>query len=359
MFYGIDLHTESFKVAALSKDDNKPKVKTISLKTAAFKQFIAGLSQEDYIVVEASTNTFWFIEQLQSKIKEVYVVDPFKFSIIANSNKKTDKIDAKKLARKLKYYILFDKSEDEFPKIYIPGKEIIELRSMFTSYEFIKKQVVMTKNRIRSLLRQNGIYRFKDKNLSYKKFQEELISISTSDSLASQFKILLSMLNIQLEEKENIKDEILKKGKIFYKEISLLTSIRGVSPFLAIAIMSDIADINRFKNAKKLCSYLRTAPKIDSSGTKTHIGKVSKQSRTLTISLMSESVKHFVDSSGKLHSFYFKKRNGKSAGKVRVAVMRKIIVTIYYMLTREKMYYYRNVKNHTAKMKMYESLIAA
>ncbi|MFC1669441.1 IS110 family transposase [Spirochaetota bacterium] len=359
MFYGIDLHTESFKEAILSESSDKIKIKTVSLKTNAFSEFLNNLTKEDYIAVEASTNTFWFVEQVKDRVKRVHVIDPFKFSVIANSRNKTDKIDARKIVKKLKYYELYDKSTDEFPTIYIPEKEISELRSMFVTYNIIKKEVCMTKNRIRSLFRQNGIFNFSGKNLSYKNVQEEILGLRGSVSLLSQIRILISVLQSLEEEKKNIKEEILRKGKIFYKEIQLMTSIRGISPFLAIAIMSDIADINRFPNAKKLCSYLRTAPSINASGNKAHVGKVNKQSRTLTASLMTESIKHFVDSSGRMNRFYLQKRKGKSAGKVRVAVMRKIIVIIYNMLKRKQLYYYTDVKNHAAKLKTYESIIAA
>jgi hypothetical protein len=74
---------------------------------------------------------------------------------------------------------------------------------------------------------------------------------------------------------------------------------------------------------------------------------------------MTESVKHFIDSSERLHKFYFDKRKGKSAGKVRVAIMRKIIVIIYNMLKENKMYYYTDGKNHAAKLRQYELAIAA
>ncbi len=301
MFYGIDLHADSFKAAVLSEKSDEVTMETVSLKTDALKTFVNKLTYDDYISVEASTNTFWFVDQVKEYVKEVYVVDPYKFSIIANSRKKTDKIDAIKLAKKLKYYICYDKSADEFPTIYIPSKEISELRSMFVTYEVLKKQACMTKNRIRSLFRQNGIFGFSKENLSYNHIQEKIRSLPLSPALSVQINILLSVLNSLEDEKENVKEAILKMGRIFFKEINILTSIRGVSPFLAIAIMSDIADINRFSNAKKLSSYLRAAPRIDASGNMTHVGKVNKQSRTLTASLMTESIKHFIDSSDRLH----------------------------------------------------------
>ena len=223
----------------------------------------------------------------------------------------------------------------------------------------LKKQACMTKNRIRSLFRQNGIFGFSKENLSYNHIQDKIRGLPVSEALSIQISIMLSTLNSLEDEKENIKKAILKKGGIFHREVVILTSIRGVSPFLAIAIMSDIADINRFPNAKKLSSYLRAAPRIDASGNTAYIGKVNKQSRTLTASLMTESIKHFIDSSDRLHKFYFDKRKGKSAGKVRVAVMRKIIVIMYNMLKEEKLYYYKDEKNHAAKLKQYESVLAA
>jgi transposase len=359
MFYGVDLHMESFKVAALGEGSEDIQVKTVSLQSSAFAQFKNNLSKDDYVVVEASTNTFWFIEQIRERVREVFVVDPFKFSIIANSRKKTDKIDAIKLVKKLKYYVCFDQSADEFPIIYIPCKEVVELRSMFVTYEQLKKQTCMTKNRIRSLLRQNAIFDLAGKNLSYHKVQEELQSLQVRSALRVQLDILLVTLQLQEQQKGAIKTEILKAGRIFHREIRILTSIRGISPFLAIAIMTDIVDINRFPNAKKLCSYLRAAPRIDASGNTAHIGKINKQSRTLTASLMTESIKHFIDSSDRLYNFYFKKRIGKSAGKVRVAVMRKVIVIIYNMLKRNTLYYYTDAKNHAAKVKQYNAVVSA
>lgn len=356
-FFGIDLHLDSIQVAVLGDGDSDAQHFKFSLKTSAFEKFLSMLTGEDYLAVEASTNTFWFISQIEHRVRGYFVLEPYKFSIIGNSLKKTDRIDALKIAKKLKYYVTFDQSADEFPTVYIPPKEVQELRSLFSTYEGIKKQAIMTKNRIRSLFRQNGIFEFSKQNLSYTVIQESVLSELESHALHPHIKILIDLLNFQEKQKDEIKREILRKGKIFYNEIKLLTSIRGVSPFLAIAIMSDIVTIDRFPNAKHLSSYLRTAPRINASGEKSQVGKVNKHSRTLTISLMTESVKHFIDSSERLHEYYFKKRNSKSAGKVRVAVMRKIIVIIYKMLTKNEMYYFRDEKNHDAKIIHYDNII--
>ena len=105
----------------------------------------------------------------------------------------------------------------------------------------------MTKNRIRSLLSQNGIFGYEGKNLSGPGVQEELLKIS-DESLKFQLKLWVDMLNTLEISQTELKAQILKQGRIFEKEMVLLTSIKGISPFIAIAMMSDIVDIKRLKN---------------------------------------------------------------------------------------------------------------
>jgi transposase len=353
MFYGIDLSKESFKAGILGIENDKLKIIHGGLQKEYLEKFKQRLTKEDYVVVEASTNTFWFVDQVRELIKECYVVDPWKFSIIYQSKKKTDRIDAEKLTRKLKYHVLYDQSPDEFPTVFVPSKEVQEIRSLFSTYDFLKKEKNMTKNRIRSLLSQNGIFGFKNKDISEKKVQEELLAEEMSEILIFQVKMLFEVLDIQEKKMDETKGKILIKGKIFEYEIELLTSIKGISPFIAIAVMSDVVDIRRFKNAKHFCSYLRAAPGIDASGDKTKIGKVNKHSRNLTMGLLVESMNHFRNGSSKIEAFYQKKSKGKSKGKVRVAVVRKMLTFIYHMLTRDQYYYYIDKKNHANKKAEY------
>jgi transposase len=357
MFYGIDLSKESFKAGVLDVESEKLRIIHCGLQKELLEKFKQRLTKEDYVVVEASTNTFWFVDQIRELVKDCYVIDPWKFSIIYQSKKKTDRIDAEKLTRKLKYHVLYDQSPDEFPTVFIPSKEVQEIRSLFSTYDFLKKEKNMTKNRIRSLLNQNGIFGFKNKDISEKKVQTELLAQEMSDSLIFQVKMQFEVLDVQEKKLEETKGKILVKGKIFDREIELLTSIKGISPFIAIAVMSDVVDVHRFKNAKHFCSYLRAAPGIDASGDKTKIGKINKHSRNLTMGLLVESMNHFRNGSNKIEAFYQKKSKGKSKGKVRVAVIRKMLSYMYYMLTREQYYYYVDKTNHANKKAEYARVL--
>jgi len=84
-----------------------------------------------------------------------------------------------------------------------------------------------------------------------------------------------------------IEDRIYTVGSKYTHEIDILTSMKGISVFTAIAIISDIATVKRFQNSKHFTSYLRSALGVDSSNETTHITKTNKIGRKLSITLIS------------------------------------------------------------------------
>lgn len=357
MFYGIDLAKENFKAAVLQENNDSPRMISCPLCGEGFERFKAQLKGEDYIAVEASTNTFWFIDQIWHLVKECYVLDPFKLSIIYRATKKTDHVDALKIAHKLKYHVMYDQSGIEFPSIYIPSKGIQELRSLLSTHEMLKKKLVMTKNRVRSILAQNGFFGLKSKDIARLTNQKVISELPLSSVVHAHLAILLQMVNTLEADIHSIRELVIYQSAPFKREVDILTSIKGISSFVAVAILADVADIHRFKNAKHFCSYLRAAPKIDASGDSTKIGKVNKHSRRTTMSLLIESINHFRESSPRLNAFYEKKASGKSRGKVRIAVARKVLIAIFHMLLRNEYFRDMDVKNHDSKMREYEKII--
>ena len=59
--------------------------------------------------------------------------------------------------KKLTYYLMRGRREEDLPTVYISGAEIRELRGLFTTYQLHKKTKVQMTNRIHSILKQHGI----------------------------------------------------------------------------------------------------------------------------------------------------------------------------------------------------------
>lgn len=353
-YIGIDLHSNRFTCCFLS-DDNKHSLSTYSLDEICLKIFLSKLTKEDFIILEASSGSFSFYDLVKDKVKKALIANPLQLHMISKTSKKTDKVDSRKLATMLKYHI---ESDNNFlPLVYVPKKDIRELRALFSTYELYKKQKTSIKNRIRSILRDN----LKTQKAQYiygPRKRNKILSLPLSPIYKWQLEQLyVNLDNIDKQIKE-IKDMILISGSEYKEEIEILTSVHGVSVFVALALKSDYADINRFKNAKHFTSYLRAAPKIKSSNKTIHNGSTNKRGRKLSISLLIQSLQHFKTISPKINDFYNRKRIGKSAGKVRMAVVRKMFVSIYYMLRDNKYYYYYNEDCHMKKLKEYEKLLS-
>lgn len=353
-FHGIDLHSDTITKATIVIENGgqRSEVNKYYLANEKSKnELLNSFSMDDYVLVEASTNTFWFYDLIKNRVKDCYVLDVNK---IKSKDNKTDKIDAKYLSKKLAYFILMDGDNDDMPTIYVPEKKIRELRALFSTYQLNKKICTQLKNRIHSLLKQNGIIISKGKCFTREnriKLNEQCLS----KIWQFQIKTLLKELEYLEKETETIKEMILLQGNTLFKEeIKILISIKGFSPFTAIALMSDIIDIQRFNSVKKFCAYLRTAPKIKESNKTTYIGSVNKRSRSLTCTILSQSVNHFPVKDTYLQTFYNRVKIGKSPGKARMAMIRKILVCAYYMLKRKKLFYWIEEFLYNKKIKDFD-----
>lgn len=187
--------------------------------------------------------------------------------MIAESKKKTDKVDAKVLA---------DLARTNFlPTAYLPPDEIMELREITRERIRLNKLSTSIKNRIHSILTKNGI-KYEDNlfNSEGRKFLHSL-----NNKWMNRYLRVLSSIENEIKE---IDREIRQKC-MENEETMLLTTIPGIGYFSALLIYSEIGDINRFPNSKKLCSYAGLVPSIRQSGNKVITGRITKEGNKLLI----------------------------------------------------------------------------
>ena len=349
-FHGIDLHTDSLLSGCLFFKDEKMNISTSKyyLHGDSFQKFKNSLSNEDYVLIESCINAFWLYDQLKPLVKDCFILNTIKFKQTTN---KTDKIDVTKLAKKLAYYVIAGGDEGDLPQVYVPEIQIRELRGLFSTYKLNKKTINQYKNRIHSILKQNGIASER-KKIFTKIFRNKIDELPIRSVWKFQIRKLFDLID-SLEENTNIiKQSIFKLGySLFKNEVELLLTIPGFSPLTAIALMSDIANLNRFKSVKKFCAYLRTTPKVKGSNNSTQIGNTNKEARSLTCSLLTQSILHFINSGDYFNNFYTRIKVGKKAGVYRMAIIRKILVSTYYMLKRKKVFYWNDNDLYMRKLK--------
>jgi transposase len=240
--------------------------------------------------------------------------------------------------------------------VTLPPKEIQDLRGLYSTYRLIKKQTAQMKNRIHSLLKEQ-LYGFTQEQIFGKKIRQEIREISEEAVLRYQINLLLDQLEREEEAVESLKERILEAGAPCMREINILTSMKGISVFIAIAIIADIIEVSRFKNSKAFTSYLRSAPKVANSNTSTSVRGTNKKGRKLSATLLAQSLHHVLEASVKLRDRYLRLSEYKKAGLVRTGLRRRVLAEICQMLKKGEYHYERDPGKHEAKKAQYKKFL--
>ena len=359
-FIGIDLHTNKFTCcyrdehSSVENPQKGKEIKTFDLDAIGLALFAETLTEDTYVLVEATITTFSFVRLIRGMVKEVIIANTYELKQISLARCNTDKIDADKLCRILKAQIM--SGEMLVSPVVLASEEIQDLRSLFTTYRLYKKQNVQLKNRIHSLLKEQ-LHGFTQEKIFGKKGREYIRSISPGTAMHFQVNQLMNRLERDEADVEELEKQVLLQASPFINEIEILTSMKGISVFIAIAVIADIIDVRRFRNSKAFTSYLRSAPRVSNSNTTVNISGTNKKGRKLAATLIVQSLNHVLDCSPKLLRWYDKKCENKKPGLVRTGLRRRVFAEIFQMLKKGEYHYGRNKQKHEAKMSQYINLL--
>ena len=108
---GVDLHTNKFTCSY--RDEHTPpdakkgkRTETFELNGAGLSAFYQTLTDDTYVLVEATITTFSFVRLIQPLVKQVIVANTYELKQISMARVNTDKIDASILSRILKMLVL-------------------------------------------------------------------------------------------------------------------------------------------------------------------------------------------------------------------------------------------------------------
>ena len=350
-YHGVGLHK---KYATISVRNEAGTEERFVRAQADINGYVANLGSEDAVVLEASAGALYWAEKIQAQGASCKVIDAYRFRIIRDSWQKTDKRDAANLS--LALWLASRSGEMKLPEVWQPDRVVRELRRLFGMYDLLSRQVCQLKNEIHGVLLDNGV---RDRALGNSlvdnpaRAEELLEEVELSAATAVCIRTSLALLANLEEKKEVMKGEVLQAGKPFEAQVKLLLSIRGVTPFLALAFLSEVGDIRRFRSARKMHSCLGVVPTVRSSGGITHGGTINRRSRKLSRTLFTQVAPHLVDSSPRLERFYRELVARRGYGRARIALLRKIFSMMRRMLSNRELYRWTEAKLYEKKLKDY------
>ena len=342
-FIGLDVHKHYVTVGGMNIQQELV-LRPRDVEMARFRTWVTqNLRATDEVVLEATTNTWDIYDMIAPLVGKVVVAHPAEVKQIANARVKTDNQDVVRLIRLL---IL-----DLVPEVWVPPLEVRQARALLSYRWRLVKMSTAIRNRLRSLLHYHNIAApegniTKEENLTW----WQKLDISPLENMRLQQE--LSMLE---QVRANIKAVEAELGRMSNTEpwaskAVFLMQLPGVGIVITMTILSAIGDIQRFENPKKLVGYAGLGAGVHDSGLKHRDKGITKSGRKELRWALVEASWQAIRSNPRLRAEYDRLCQRKHPNQAIVAIARKLLVTIWYVLSNKQPYYHASEEDLAYKM---------
>jgi transposase len=338
---GMDIH-RSFAQVAILEGDQFIKELRVDLVHDRIIKFAKTLTLEDEVVIETTGNSAALERLLRPYVKRVAIANPRLVRAIAYARVKTDKIDARVLAKL--------HASGFLPEIWIADDDTQRRRRQTTERLGVLEQAVRTKGRIHAILHANLIPKYSG-HLFGKAGKKWLGSLPLPDDERTILTRLVDELERITTQLADLDKTIARESLEDARAVRMMT-IPGIGPIVASTVLASIGDISRFPTPEKLSSYFGLTPRIRQSGDRpARHGRISKQGNVAARKMLVEAAWSAKLAPGPLRAFFNRVQKTRGAPAAAVATARKLAVMIWHVLTSDADYAYARPAFTAMKMR--------
>ena len=325
---GLDVHRD-FCVVAICEDGQVRTGARVASTPEGIELLGQSLLASDRVALEVTGSCWEVARILEPHVERVVVVSPDDTGI-SQARAKTDRLDARTLARLL--------WSGELESVWMPDERCRVLRRRLARREQLVRSRTRVKNEIHAVLQ---------RRLQGKPPCSDLFGVKGRRWLAG--------LELPLEERESVDagirhvefldaeigtvDRLIAQQALAWPEIRRLMTVPGVNLICAATFIAAVGDPRRFLTSRKLVAYLGLDPKVRQSGdTPARSGRISKRGSAAARWALVEAAWSVVLQPGPLHAFYDRTRARRGHGKAIVATARKLAILFWCMLCRGEDY---------------------
>ena len=334
MTAGLDLG-DRYSHLCLIDTDNGEVIEESRLRTtpeAFHRRF--GSEQQLRIAIEAGTHSPWVSRLFKGCGHEVLVANAPKTRLIYAEGRKTDRIDAEKLARLARLD----------PKLLAPIEHRGESSQAHLALIRSREALVRTRARLINHVR-----------FTVKPFGHRLPKCSTQgfhkkvpggipEALKPALEPILQTIGELTARIREYDRKLAALAQEFYPETKLLEQVQGVGPLTALAFVLIVEDPARFANGRAVGAYAGLVPGKDQSGGSDPQRRISRHGNELLRRLLVGCAHYILGSFGqdsdlRRHGEKIAQRGGKNARKrAIVAVARKLAVLLHRLWISGEVY---------------------
>jgi transposase len=340
----LDVHRD-FCVVAICEDGCVRSGARVPSTPEGLTLLAQSLVKSDRVALEVTGSCWEIARILEPHVERVVVVSPDDTGI-TRARAKTDRLDARTLARLL--------WSGELESVWMPDERCRVLRRRLARREQLVHARSRAKNEIQAVLQ---------RRLQGKPPCSDLFGVKGRRWLAG--------LELPLEERESVDagirhidfldseiaavERLIAQQALNWPEIRRLMTVPGVNLICAATFLAAIGDVSRFFTSRKLVAYLGLDPKVRQSGqAPARSGRISKRGSAAARWALVEAAWSVVRQPGPLHAFYDRTRARRGHGKAIVATARKLAILFWHMLTRGEDYAHQQPSLTNKKLRRLE-----
>jgi len=252
-YIGVDLHKQSITVCVVDQARNVLERRKFGTRpTEPIREWFS--RQVPFqVVVEATASYEWFVQLVEPLAERIVVAHPQKLRIIAESTRKSDKLDATFLAQML--------ARDEVPASYRPTPRQRAHRTLVRHRARVQQRITAVKNKVRRIL---SDYNADRTDLFTQEGQQHLRTFAVSvadrfvlDEWREEYEFLMHRLHRAEQELKRFAETAPAREQ---EARALLRSIPGVGFVTSEVVLAELGGVERFSSQKRAAAYAGLAP---------------------------------------------------------------------------------------------------
>ena len=324
---GCDFHPSFQQIAMVDTETGETMQRRLLHGDGEAQRFYESLTGEVVVGIETSGNTLWFERLLEKLGHKLLIGDATAIRAAAPRHQRCDPRDAKNILQLL--------LEKRFPSIWIPTMGERDLRQLLKHRHTLVQMRTRAKNQLQHIAMNQGLQ--KKSKLWTKAGMEQLRNLELEPWTKRRRDDLLKILEQMDGHIAELSREVEAEARDCAPAV-LLMSHPGVGPILALATVVTLGDVSRFARAKHVASYVGLIPREDSSGEHRRLGSITKQGNSFMRFLLVQAGMSAARGDAELGRVYKRLAQRKHHGVAKVAVARKLVLRLYWMLRTKRRY---------------------
>ena len=302
----------------------------IKTERSELELFAGSLGHDDQVVMEATGPAFEIARIVSPHVARVVVANAAEVRAISHARVKSDRFDARTLARLL--------DADMLASVWVPSAEIGALRRRIARRGALVRQRTRAKNEVHAALARSLQGRSPFSDLFGVKGRSWLAEQPFGEDEAETVAGCLRQIDFLDGEDEAI-DRQLAAFVVDSPEARRPMTIPGIGSAAAVSLIAAIGEISRFESPRKLIGYLGLDPLVRQSGdAPARTGRISKRGNAQARSVLVEAAWVAIRSPGPLAAFGERVRARRGGQVAAVAVARKIATLAWHLVTKQEDY---------------------